>query len=406
MNFALVDCNNFYVSCERAFDPSLAHRPVVVLSSNDGCIISRSPEAKLLGIPMGLPLFKARSLIHGHDVAVRSSNYALYADMSRRVMEVIGTFPVRREVYSIDEAFLGLPSQSPSEHTALCNQVQERILRWTGIPVSIGIGPTKTLAKMANRMAKVQTDGGSVRSLVLQSEPDAVLDTFPVQDVWGVGPGLRKILAAQGIFTAGQLRDADTFWIKSELGVTGLAIVLELRGQICHALMESVPAKKEIVVSRTFRSQLQGFEQLTPVMSQMAERAAARLQSACLVTQAVSVFLETDYFAREPHASTSVRLELEIATGSRDDIVYYTVQALGKIIDGAQRYKKGGVVLDELQSNRVIQQTLFTAAGDWIDPCVDESEIFSEDREDQKIQKAEYESNHFTTNWNQIASVM
>lgn len=230
--FALVDCNNFYVSCERAFNPQLCGSPVVVLSNNDGCIIARSEEAKSVGITMGLPLFKAGKLIETGGVRVFSSNYALYGHMSRRVMGIMSTYPVEQEVYSIDESFLKLPEEDEQALIVMARDMKRKIFQWTGIPVSIGIGSTKTLAKLANRIVKARPDTDGVVSLLDKDQCDSALKQFPVGDVWGVGRNIRKSLTQAGITTAAMLRDADSFWLRKQFGVKGLAVKLELQGDV------------------------------------------------------------------------------------------------------------------------------------------------------------------------------
>ena len=231
----LVDCNNFYASCERVFQPSLAGRPIVVLSNNDGCIVARSQEAKALGIAMGVPLFQAKRLVERHDVTVLSSNYALYGDLSERVMSILAAEAPRIEVYSIDESFLDLDRLAVPDLTRWCRDLRTRVHRWTGIPVSIGIGPTKTLAKIANRIAKSAPRTGGV--LDLSGNPAWVgpaLTRTAAGDVWGIGGRWSKMLAGRGIGTALDLRDAPDGWVRRRMGVTGLRTVHELRGIACH----------------------------------------------------------------------------------------------------------------------------------------------------------------------------
>lgn len=364
MTFALADCNNFYVSCERVFNPALRRRPVVVLSSNDGCVISRSPEAKDLGITMGLPLFKAQPLIKRHNVAILSSNYALYGSMSRRVMETMLTFPVKREVYSIDEAFLELPVRSSEELSRLCAEMRQRILEWTGIPVSVGIGETKTLAKLANRMVKVRNTTSGVFNLQYRHDANAVMETFPAGEIWGVGRKIAKALEQTGIVTAAQLRDADQFWLRKEFGIKGLALALELQGQVCYQLQQNPAARKEVVVSRTFGRRLKGYDQIAPAFEEFARRGAERLAAAGMNTKSVTAFVGTDPFQQDSGMGASVELTLETATADADWLVYYSHEALRKIVDPAVEYKKGGVIFSELTPGSVIQDTLFNAAAD------------------------------------------
>ena len=249
----LVDCNNFYASCERVFQPSLAGRPIVVLSNNDGCIVARSQEAKALGIAMGVPLFQAKRLVERHDVTVLSSNYALYGDLSERVMSILAAEAPRIEVYSIDESFLDLDRLAVPDLTRWCRDLRTRVRRWTGIPVSIGIGPTKTLAKIANRIAKSAPRTGGV--LDLSGNPAWVgpaLSRTAAGDVWGIGGRWSKMLAGRGIGTALDLRDAADGWVRQRMGVTGLRTVHELRGIACHELETQPAAKQTTCCSRSF----------------------------------------------------------------------------------------------------------------------------------------------------------
>lgn len=251
--FALVDCNNFYASCERLFQPRLRERPVVVLSNNDGCVIARSNEAKLLGVGMGAPMFKIRKLVAEHGIAVCSSNYALYGDISERVMTVLGASAPSHEIYSIDESFLDLDRLAVPSLTEWCRVLRERTRRWTGIPVSVGVGPTKTLAKLANRLAKKSAKAGGVLDLVHHPAwIEAALRKTPVGDVWGVGRRWTVMLEERGIHTAHEFANAPDGWVRQRMGVVGLRTVHELRGFVCHALEDQPSPKQTTCCSRTF----------------------------------------------------------------------------------------------------------------------------------------------------------
>ena len=239
--FALVDCNNFYVSCERVFDPSLQHRPVVVLSNNDGCVIARSEEAKQLGFQMGTPFFKCRALVRLHGVRVFSSNYALYGDMSARVMDILREFSPGMEVYSIDEAFLAYHRSSRETLQTWARQLRSRVMRCTGIPVSVGCGPSKTLAKIAARVAKKRPGTGGIYDLCGHRNPDQVLGSFAVEDVWGVGRRYAAMLRRNGLTTALDLKCVDDEWVRSRMTIQGLRTVMELRGIDCLGF-DNLPA--------------------------------------------------------------------------------------------------------------------------------------------------------------------
>src|SRR5215510_13243409 len=250
--FALIDCNNFYVSCERLFQPTLLGKPVVVLSNNDGCVIARSDEAKALGIPMGLLAFKLADLVKAHAIEVYSSNYTLYGDLSARVMTTLAQWTPDVEVYSIDEAFLKLAALPPEALRAYGQRIRATIQQWTGIPVSIGLGPTKTLAKLANRVAKRSGEAQGVIVLLAPSEIEGVLARTPIADIWGIGPGYTRRLKAHEITTALQLRDVNDRWVRQHLGVVGQRIVWELRGISCLPFARCPPPKHSLMVSRSF----------------------------------------------------------------------------------------------------------------------------------------------------------
>lgn len=241
--FALIDCNNFYVSCEQVFDPSLRRRPAVVLSNNDGCVVARSPEAKALGIKMGVPLFQIKHLVEAHEVQVYSSNYALYGDMSQRVMSVLEQFTPEVERYSIDEAFLDLTGCKCESYRELGVVIKDRVLQWTGVPVTIGIAETKTLAKLANRLAKKSEKAAGVLDLTHSKYQEAALERTPVEDIWGIGPAYARRLRSSGVNTALALRDVDTRWARKVMTVIGARIVMELRGVTCLPLEKCPPAK-------------------------------------------------------------------------------------------------------------------------------------------------------------------
>lgn len=253
--FALVDCNNFYVSCERLFDPSLLRQPVIILSNNDGCIIARSDEAKNLGIKMGEPFFLYKGLIRKKNLKVLSSNFSLYGDLSRRVMTCLQSFSCDMEIYSIDEAFLLLPKGKDETYKKICLRIRKKILKWTGIPVSIGIGPSKTLAKLANRVAKKDPSRRGVFSLTQKNDRDEALKGFSLSDIWGVSSKKEKTLKALGVYDAWDLRESNLDLIKKYLTVVTQKTCLELRGISCLDL-EEVKDKKSICSSKSFGSPL------------------------------------------------------------------------------------------------------------------------------------------------------
>jgi DNA polymerase V len=273
--FALLDCNNFYVSCERLFQPALLGKPVVVLSNNDGCVIARSDEAKALGIPMGLPAFKLTDLIKAHPIEIFSSNYTLYGDLSTRVMTTLTQWAPAVEVYSIDEAFLDLTGLSTDDLVSYGHTMRATIQQWTGIPVSIGIAPTKTLAKLANRLAKRSAQG--VVALTVPAEIDATLACTRVEEIWGIGPGSTKRLKAHEITTALQLRNANDRWIRQYLDVVGQRIVWELRGISCLPLELCPPPKQSLMVSRSFGRPITTLIEMREAVATYTTRAAEKI---------------------------------------------------------------------------------------------------------------------------------
>jgi DNA polymerase V len=277
---AIADANNFYVSCERVFDPKLLGRPTVVLSNNHGCVISRSQEAKALGIGMGTPLFKVRHIVEENDVAVFSSNYALYGDLSLRLADAFHEFTSDVEVYSIDEAFLGLDERPGETFREQGLEIRAKVYKWTGIPCSLGISTTKTLSKVAQRYTKKHAEAQGVLDLTDPADQTAVLDETPVGDVWGVGPAYAKLLKGRGIETARQLRDADRRWVRQRMTVVGARIVEELRGVSCLPLERCPQGRKSVTCSRSFGERVESFEELRAAVAVYMTKAAERLRRA------------------------------------------------------------------------------------------------------------------------------
>jgi DNA polymerase V len=312
---ALVDCNNFYASCERVFQPDLRGRPVVVLSNNDGCVIARSNEAKALGIPMGAPWHLHKEQFARSGVVVRSSNYTLYGDMSARVMRVLADFSPELEIYSIDEAFLGLAG---FEHCleAHARTLRATVLQWTGIPVSVGIAPTKTLAKAANRMAKKDPASGGIAILLTPEAQEAALGRMELTDLWGVARRMAARMALVGITTPLQLRDADPRFVREQFSVVAERMVYELRGLPCIALEEVTPDRKSIVASRSFGRPVTTIEDMQEAVATYTARAAEKMRRQRLATARLSVFVETNTFRPDdPQHCASRGIELPVATG-------------------------------------------------------------------------------------------
>ncbi|ERN41697.1 nucleotidyltransferase/DNA polymerase involved in DNA repair [Rubidibacter lacunae KORDI 51-2] len=351
---ALVDCNNFYVSCERVFDPRLARRPVVVLSNNDGCIVARSPEVKALGIAMGTPFFKVRALVRQHDIAVLSSNYALYGDMSARVMTVLEDCAPQVEVYSIDEAFLNFAGFARHNLAAYGQWVRARVRQWTGIPVSIGIAPTKVLAKLANRVAKRSLEG----VCVLEGN-DELLEATAVEDIWGIAKRWGKRLRSRGIRTALELRDAPEAVVRKEMGVIGVRLQLELRGIPCLSLELVPPPKRETCVSRSFGRPVTELAELREAIAAYASRLGEKLRRQQQATETLLVFTRA-----RPHGSkgSSVVLSLPMASNHTPTLLHYANRGIAALFRPGSTYVKAGVVAHGLVTESRVQGDLFVAA--------------------------------------------
>jgi DNA polymerase V len=359
---ALVDCNNFYVSCERVFQPQLAGRPVIVLSNNDGCVIARSEEAKRLGIKMGTPLFKTQHLIDECGVKVYSSNYALYGDMSQRVMSALQEFTPDVEVYSIDEAFIRL---APTAEIPACKQgqlIRKRVRQWTGVPVSIGIAPTKTLAKIANRLAKKSDEAQGVLDLLPLMERTTALEETQVGDVWGIGPAYAKLLKAAGITTARKLRDADRRWIRQRMTVVGARIVEELRGISCLPFEQCPQQKKSVTCSRSFGVLVESLTELREAVAVYMTRAAERMRKHGMAAGALTVFINTNRFSNEPQYGNAATFELACATDTTDELLTWALKGLEQIYRPGFRYKKAGVMLLDLKPSDRLTARLFGQA--------------------------------------------
>jgi DNA polymerase V len=359
--FALVDCNNFYVSCERVFNPSLEHKPTIVLSNNDGCVVSRSPEAKALGIKMGIPAFKAKDLISKHNVQVYSSNYALYGDMSRRVMNSFSYFVPEVEIYSVDEAFLnlsGFSSLAPKLLVRYNQFMRAKVHQWTGIPVSIGISTTKTLAKIASCIAKKSPQG--VVELLAEEAQEAALATIDVEDVWGIGKKLSNHLRSHGINTALQLRDANEEAIRQAIGIVGVRVVLELRGISCLPLAIMPVARHGITVSQSFGYPVESLAELKEAAATYIAKAARKLRREELAATLLSVYLTTNRFSQQTQQySKSTTITLPVASNYTPELIQYACQAIEDIYQSGYRYKKVGILMSELVSAEQSQIALF-----------------------------------------------
>ncbi|CAN5908834.1 translesion error-prone DNA polymerase V subunit UmuC [soil metagenome] len=360
---ALVDCNNFYASCERVFQPALRGRPVVVLSNNDGCVIARSNEAKALGIEMGAPWHLHRARFEQQGVIVRSSNYTLYGDMSARVMEILSDFTSRLEVYSIDEAFIAV-SGTPAALDAHVRRLRATVLQWTGLPVSIGIASTKVLAKVANRLAKKDAAGGGVRMLLTPVAEEDALRRLALTDLWGVARRMATRLQAQGFDSPLALRAADPGILRERFGVVMQRLALELRGIACHALELVVPDRKSIMSSRSFGQPITARTDVEEAVTAFTSRAAAKMRSQALVAGHVTAFIETNPFREEAQYRAAQGITLPVATADTAKLVAASQRALAVIWRDGFRYKKAGVMLLDLVKANTLGGGLFDRSDD------------------------------------------
>ncbi|MCX7679305.1 MAG: Y-family DNA polymerase [Spirochaetes bacterium] len=345
---ALVDCNNFYVSCERVFRPDLRHKPVIVLSNNDGNVVARSNEAKKLGIKFGTPFHECRDLIAQYQIHVFSSNYALYGDLSHRVMETLSMFSPHMEIYSIDEAFLDISFVPASERFAYAQRIQQTVAQWTEIPVSVGIGSTKTLAKLANHWAKHSDNACGIFDLTNCGNCDEILKNTPVEEIWGIGHRYAELLKKHGVYNALAFCKLPDFWIRTHMTIMGLRTAWELRGIACLALEEVAPPRKGIVSSRSFGIPVESFEALREAIVSYTARAAAKLRRQRSAASFLGVFVATNPFAREPQYSNFISYRLPHPTASSFVLIRYATECFAQIYRKGFRYKKAGVMLSEI----------------------------------------------------------
>jgi DNA polymerase V len=418
---ALVDCNNFFCSCERVFDPALVDKPVVVLSNNDGCIISRSEEAKALGIPMGAPLHEQQEVIRKHGVRVFSSNYTLYGDMSARVMSILREEVPAIEVYSIDEAFLQLPEGFTEEQA---RSLRARILQWTGIPVCIGIGSTKLLAKLANRHAKKNKAlTGGVFDLGSYWDPDGIMAATPTDGLWGVGKNLALRLKGMGVKTALEFKQADPAAVRKSMGVIGERMLRELNGIPCLELEEMPPDRKGVMASRSFGSPVETLEELEEALANHVARASEKIRRYGLLATRIEVFIKTNRFRKDdPQYSRGIAIPLDRPTNGTAELMTIARELLCQIYLPGYRYKKTGIQLAHLVSEDEYQPELFgrPIARIDVDRIVDEINRRLGDPKNPVItrasqgtlrsgkgwrMRAERHSPHYTTDWKQLPEV-
>ena len=358
--FALVDCNNFYVSCEQLFNPKLLKRPVVVLSNNDGCIISRSDEAKQIGVKMGAPLFKAQKLLDENNAAILSSNYELYGDMSARVMKTLQHFTPEIEIYSIDEAFLGFETKR-ADLDKIGVDVKEKVKKWTGLPVAIGIAETKTLSKIANRIARKSAKAKGVLNLYRSPYINDALKMTEIGDVWGIGRNTVEKLLQHNIKTAFDLSLLDMRCARKLLTVVGARIVLELRGVSCLSLETVKPKRLSVTCSRSFGQAIENYTQMREAVAVFIARAAEKLRREKLAAKSVTVFIITDRFRADAlYYSNSYTENSAYPTDTTFELQKLAFSCLDKIfVAGGHLYRKAGVILSNLISADGLNGRLF-----------------------------------------------
>ncbi|WP_435948047.1 translesion error-prone DNA polymerase V subunit UmuC [Dryocola sp. BD586] len=359
--FALVDVNSFYASVETVFRPDLKGRPIVVLSNNDGCVIARNSEAKALNIPMGVPYFKMRALFEQNNVVIFSSNYALYADMSQRVMTILEAMAPSVEVYSIDEAFINLQGLNRGRDLeAFGREVRARVLQWTGLTVGVGIGPTKTLAKLANYAAKKWTQTGGVVDLSLVARQRRLMNLVDVGNVWGIGRKLSQRLKGMGIETALQLADAPTALIRKHFSVVLERTVRELRGESCFGSDEPASAKQQIVCSRSFADKVSEYDPIREAICNHAARAAEKLRGENQYCRHVCAFVKTSPYSHgASYYGQTAGIHIPIPTQDSRDIVAAATRCLDVIWKEGYRFQKCGVMLGDFYSEGIAQPDFF-----------------------------------------------
>ncbi len=358
---ALVDCNNFFASCERVFQPKLEGKPIVVLSNNDGCVIARSNEAKALGIPMGAPAHQIKEILQRNNVKIFSSNYILYGDMSDRVMNTLTQYTPDIEIYSIDEAFLNFNGFDYCSLNEYANKIRREVKQFTGIPVSVGISSTKTLAKLANRVAKKNPDRNGVCLLFDESEIKSILEKTVVEDIWGIGRNHTKMLNRNYISNAWQFRQASPDFIRKQMGVVGQRLQMELKGTACQAIETESPDKKSICNSRSFGVMVEKFEEMRESVTHHASKVAEKLRRQKTFANMLTVFILTNPFKENlPQYNASKTVTLPLATSDTLELVHHASEALQMIFKEGYKYKKLGVIVTGIEPANRLQLNMFS----------------------------------------------
>ncbi len=417
--FALVDCNNFYASCEKVFNPSLKNRPVVVLSNNDGCIVARSAEAKKLGIKMGTPFFKVKDIIQKNGIVYFSSNYALYADMSRRVMQTLREFTSGIEVYSIDEAFVTLDGISSRSLTEYCSHIRNEVLKNTGIPVSIGIAETKTLSKIANEFCKKNDSLNGVFDISIFKDKSVLLSRVPVIDIWGIGKATGRYFMQKGVLSAKDLCNFNTELVRRKMGVTGVRIQHELKGLSCIALDELSRPKKDITSSRSFGRYVTEIGELEEAVSQYTTRAVEKLRMQGSNAGYIYVFIQTNHHKVNDIQHAEGRMSaLPYPSSFTPDFITKAKEALRQIYRPGIKYIKAGVIITGIVPGDAVQlciddkilhdrQNKFSTAVDKINGHFgrDTIKYASSGLKQNWQMKMSFRSRRYTTNWTELMTV-
>lgn len=418
--FLLVDCNNFFVSCERAFQPQLEGRPVVVLSNNDGCVVARSNESKAMGIKMGTPFFKVRALVDSGALEVRSSNYTLYGDLSSRVMSILRDFAPKLEVYSIDEAFLVMDGIPLERLKAIAGEIIRRVRRWVGIPVSVGIAPTRTLAKVANHFAKRYSGYRGVCVIDTDEKREKALALTPIDDVWGIGWRNAPKLERVGVHTAADFTARPQEWVRTLMGVIGVRTWMELRGTPVIG-EEERERRQTICTSRSFADMITEPEELSLRVSDFAAICARKLRDEGSVAGTIGVFLMSNRFRDDLEQYFPQDLEhFDIPTSNTPEIVAASLKIMKRIYREGIRYKKAGVIVMDIQDARFVQPDLFDAKkeerlrNDRISRIMDQVNVTGRQYLRLAVQRPghyadgirmEHRSGRFSTDWSELMEI-
>ena len=424
--FFLIDCNNFFVSCERVFNPALRNKPVAVLSSNDACIIARSQEVKALGVPMGAPLFEYEKLLRSAGAHLYSANFALYGDMSNRVMQTLASFATDIEVYSIDEAFLFVSDYSLPiaydprfYYSSYGHLIRKQVMQNIGIPVCVGIGSTKTLAKIANHIAKKNPVYDGVFDISAHPDKDLLLQGVAVGDVWGIGRRYAKMLHKKGIKTAYDFMQLDDAWVRKHMSVMGLKTLHELRGIVCLELDESHESKKSICVSRLFGQKTKNIHDVKEALAHYVSTAAIKLRAQKSIAAHMSVFLMTSRHHDPYTFFKSTSISLPLATAYTPTLIAHAQHGLQKIIVPGLVYKKVGVVLSDIEPEASMQLSTYVAEPDierqkqlmhtmdMVNAKLGKNSLFfaSVGTQQQWKMKQAKKSACFTTNWDELLTI-